>query len=322
MTTTMTPTNPGVEGAIGSQPLAPTGSGVERGTGPILLAIDGRTVDASTCQVASMLFDRLGADVRVLGVLEPLPTVSLDGALPVAPEITDAMRDELYEQLTTEVTSVATQGRTWPIETRWGLPPVTIAVRARELGARVIVLGLGRHDLAARLLGTETALKVLRLTDLPILAVQPNLTKTVGRAVIGIDFSQASLRAARVALSLFPDLVAIDLVHVALPVGPSLVATPWESAYGTHLSEAWPRFVDALGAPSSVLLQTITMKGYPAESLVTRANEAQADVIVVGSHGRGFISRLMLGSVATGVLRTAHTNVLAVPIVEVSNAAS
>ncbi len=316
MTTMTTPVGTPAEKETAPRPLAPSTETAARGSGPILVAIDGRAGDTSACQVASMLADRLGGEVRVLGVLEPLPTVSFDVPVPVSPEMTEAMRAELHERATTQVTGFSPRGRTWPIEIRGGLPPVMIAARGHELDARVIVLGLGRHDLAHRLLGSEIALKVVRLADVPVLAVPPQLPKTAGRAVIGVDFSPASIRAARLALSLFPDLIAIDLVHVAPPVGPAVVATPWESAYGTELREAWPRFVDALRAPSSVLLQTITMKGYPADSLVARATEVQADVIVVGSHGGECISRMIVGSVATGVLRAAHTKVLVVPVVE------
>ena len=316
MTTIAAPVQtPAVEAVTASRALAPRASGPALGTGPILLAINGRTADASACRVASMLADRLGAEVRVLGVFEPLPTVSFDVPVPVPPGITAAMRGALQKRVTTQVATVSPRGRTWPIEIHEGSPPVAIAHQGHAMGARAIVLGLGRHDLAHRLLGSETALQVLRLTDVPLLAVRPQGTITPGRAVIGIDFSPASVRAAQFALSLFPDLTAIDLVHVTPPVGPAVMATPWESAYGTELREAWPRFVEALQAPSSVVLQTITLKGYPADALVARAAEIQADLIVVGSHGRGFISRLILGSVATGVLRNAHTNVLAVPIV-------
>jgi nucleotide-binding universal stress UspA family protein len=317
MTTMMPPVQePTMDDTTTSHPLSTDVSDTTRASGPILLAIDGRPGNVSACQVASKLAARVGAEVRVLGVLEPLPSASFDVPVPVAPEVIDAMRTELQERVTAQVTAASPQGSTWPIEIREGSPPVAIAIRGRELGARAIVLGLGRHNLAHRLLGSETALRVLRLADVPMLAVQDQGAITPGRAVVGVDFSPASVRSAQITLSLFPDLIEIDLVHVAPPVGPAVVATPWESAYGVELSDAWPRFVEAIRAPSSVVLQTFTLKGYPAEALVARAAEVEADLVVVGSHGRGFISRLILGSVATGVLRTAHANVLAVPIIE------
>lgn len=43
------------------------------------------------------------------------------------------------------------------------------------------------------------------------------------------------------------------------------------------------------------------------------AAEWQADLIVAGTHGRRGLDRLLLGSVAEGILRTAHTPILLLP---------
>jgi len=43
------------------------------------------------------------------------------------------------------------------------------------------------------------------------------------------------------------------------------------------------------------------------------ARELSADLIVVGSHGRGVVARAILGSTADKVVRTAHQPVLVVP---------
>lgn len=50
----------------------------------------------------------------------------------------------------------------------------------------------------------------------------------------------------------------------------------------------------------------------PAEEIVAAAEELGADLIVVGTHGRGPIGRALLGSVALDVLRTAKVPVLSV----------
>lgn len=50
--------------------------------------------------------------------------------------------------------------------------------------------------------------------------------------------------------------------------------------------------------------------GHPSITICEVAKEVQADLIVVGSHGRGFIDRALLGSVAHGVLHRSHIPVL------------
>ena len=60
------------------------------------------------------------------------------------------------------------------------------------------------------------------------------------------------------------------------------------------------------------LLTTAILPGSPAHAIVKYAAEQQADLIVVGSHSRGAVSRLLLGSVAERVLHLAGRSVLVV----------
>lgn len=50
--------------------------------------------------------------------------------------------------------------------------------------------------------------------------------------------------------------------------------------------------------------------GDPADAVVHLAEEAGADLIVLGSHGRTGLSRLLMGSVAEAIVRRAHCPVL------------
>ena len=60
------------------------------------------------------------------------------------------------------------------------------------------------------------------------------------------------------------------------------------------------------------LVTTAVLPGSPAHAIVKYAADRQADLIVVGSHGRGAVSRLLLGSVAERVLHHAGRSVLVV----------
>jgi nucleotide-binding universal stress UspA family protein len=52
-----------------------------------------------------------------------------------------------------------------------------------------------------------------------------------------------------------------------------------------------------------------TTVGYPKQAITSYAKEWGADLIMVGSHGNGIVTRVLLGSVAEAVLRTAHCSV-------------
>lgn len=59
-------------------------------------------------------------------------------------------------------------------------------------------------------------------------------------------------------------------------------------------------------------LETHVLEGNAIEEIVRLADSLKCDLIVVGSHGRTGLTRLLLGSVAEGVARLAHAPVLIV----------
>ena len=58
-------------------------------------------------------------------------------------------------------------------------------------------------------------------------------------------------------------------------------------------------------------IETEVLRGPPDQQIIEKANAWDADIIVVGSHGRGFWGRL-LGSVSNGVVHHAECSVLVV----------
>ncbi len=63
---------------------------------------------------------------------------------------------------------------------------------------------------------------------------------------------------------------------------------------------------------SSVGITHLTLAGPAAQTIVERAEDWEADLIIVGSHGRGFWDRALLGSVSDRVLNHAHCSVMIV----------
>jgi universal stress protein A len=64
--------------------------------------------------------------------------------------------------------------------------------------------------------------------------------------------------------------------------------------------------------PVGVTVQYGAVQGVPAEAIVAQAQQIRADLVVVGTHGRKGLDRLILGSVAESVVRGAHCSVLTV----------
>ena len=63
------------------------------------------------------------------------------------------------------------------------------------------------------------------------------------------------------------------------------------------------------------MVETVTVRGDPAASLLSMAQQTQCDLIAVGTQRHSVLERLIVGSVATRVLRSARCSVLAVPSV-------
>ena len=61
-------------------------------------------------------------------------------------------------------------------------------------------------------------------------------------------------------------------------------------------------------------VQIKVLQGQPLHVLLQYAKEVDADMLVLGSHGHGFLSSLLLGSVAEGCVRKAELPALIVPI--------
>jgi len=85
----------------------------------------------------------------------------------------------------------------------------------------------------------------------------------------------------------------------------NLVAEEREKSYATLQC-----FVPAVSAPQKVQLQVLI--GDPVERIVEAAERVHADLLIMGTHGRTGLQRVVMGSVAEQVLRAASCAVLAV----------
>jgi nucleotide-binding universal stress UspA family protein len=102
-------------------------------------------------------------------------------------------------------------------------------------------------------------------------------------------------------------------VPVATFAGPPVAAPMvWPRLDAAALKAQLERFVQAEAAPG-VLVDADVVEGPVWQEIVTQSRFRAADLVVIGTHGRTGVERLMLGSVAERVLRGAPCPVLTVP---------
>lgn len=137
------------------------------------------------------------------------------------------------------------------------------------------------------------------------------------RICCAVDFGDPSrvamVQAAELAKRLGADLL---LVHVFVPppasasdVLVSRETTPSDVALQQEMLERWRTEAERRsGRPT----QARPLWGDPAERIVHLAKEERCDVVVVGTHGRKGVPRVVLGSVAERVARRCECPVLVV----------
>ena len=281
---------------------------------PIVVATDGLPQSRGAVATARTLAERLGSAVRVISVFESPDLLIPDGQMLLDPNVSASLRADLARRVREQCTMIGEDGpRVDACEILNGEPARVVSESATEQHAQLVVLGIGRHELADRMFGNETALKVVRTSRVPVLAVPERSTVLPKHAVVGVDFSEGSVRAAQLVLHFLGGDGVLELVHV-IP-RESLLFDAWVSAedYTRHVRHSLTRFVARLTIPTGVRVTDATLSGDPAKELLAHAKESGADVIAVGSHGHGFVTRLVVGSVTTKLLRTATSPVLVIP---------
>ena len=283
----------------------------------VLIATDGSNGAERAIELAGSLAWPVGTELRVCTVFEPIePILGADWAQQEdAEELAHATLDPTTEALShtgLKISRALMRGR----------PATKIVEAAEDLGADLIIVGSRGHGtIASMVLGSVSA-EVSDHAPCPVLVARmPGLT----RVILGLDGS-ASARGAEDVVAAWPifESVPIEIMNVAD------MGLPWTS--GLALSAAEPQSgeieetLEAISAEHRDLCEAAAVRlraagrrvstrvvdGAPATELIRSAQDRQADLIVVGTHGRTGLARALLGSVARNVMLHAPCSVLVI----------
>jgi nucleotide-binding universal stress UspA family protein len=282
----------------------------------IVYATDSGEDSLGAARATAQLEHDLGATVTVIRALEPVPVYGQASThLLWFPEAmpSDEWRS-LAEREVRGLLDAAGLPDYWPVRVEVGPVPLVIAREADREGADLLVMGAGRHDRLDRWFGTETALRVMQIAHVPVLAVPLDSWNPPRVIVAATDFSDFSRDALGAALRLAAPEATVHLVHV-LP-DPRDFSTyygiDWNEAYKSQLGEQLRQWgADNIG--SGVRIEPHLLEGRVAPEVLELGRRVGADLLVAGSHGTGFIGRLVLGSVSSRLLRGAACAVLIAP---------
>jgi nucleotide-binding universal stress UspA family protein len=202
-----------------------------------------------------------------------------------------------------------------------GAPHRVLTETAQQLGADLIVVGaIGAGPFAAELIGT-TADRILRKASCPVLVVRGELPVPPRRVLAPVDLSTLSGDAFHCGLHLLAQLadhgeVQVEAVYALsfLDAVTERLRTGETSLDRVELSAAKElrRFVLENRSDGAFHVDTAVFPGEARAEILRELMEHPADLLVLGTHGRGGLDRLVLGSVASTVVRKAPCSVLVI----------
>jgi nucleotide-binding universal stress UspA family protein len=263
----------------------------------VLVPTDGSEAATAAARHGLALAATVGATAHVLSVVDPDRYVT--DVVGDVGDLVTRQRTALEGRARDAVDRAAGDApASVPVETRVveGRPATVLADAIDARGADLVAMGVhGRTGLDRYLLGSLTE-RTVRTAPVPVLAVRADgpPAGAVDDVLLATDGSAGSDRAAEHATAVAD---AADATLHALTVGD-------DDAPARRAADS----ARAAGVPATVAVRP----GTPDEAIVSYVGERGVDLVTVGTHGRTGVERVLLGSVAERVLRTAPVPVLVV----------
>jgi nucleotide-binding universal stress UspA family protein len=208
----------------------------------------------------------------------------------------------------------------YTLTSRMGHPAYLLAEASERAGA-VVVGRRGLGSVASALLGSVSN----RLTieaKCPVVVVGEEELPTTGPIVVGVDGSEFGTHALRYAIAeaavretSVRAVAAYDVPHPAFRDDPELVARMGADVEAEAAGTIARALDEVKGTDAaSVSVGHVAVEGPAPEAILGHAEDAQ--LIVVGTHGKGLVRRILLGSVSRQVLNDADRPVAIVDLPE------
>jgi len=290
-----------------------------------LIAIDGSPESSDAVDLAAGLDWAPGSSLEILTVaptdvdLYGGPFVAIEDFRPV---------DELHHRMKSERDAILNEamarlGRVdldVSVRSPEGGPASTIVEEADWMSADLIILGARGHGAVDRVLIGSVSSEVVDRAHCPVLVARGGQTR---RILVGTDGSDQAMSAVSfVGESGLFRSAEVRVVH-SVDLQPAWwlgfaaeSATISSEAYDAAMAGAREHaaavtsMARAALEASGLTVSTRVREGRPAAVIVDEAARWHADLVVVGTRGRGIVKEMFLGSTARSVLQRSSTSVL------------
>lgn len=284
----------------------------------LLLSSDGSAFSEGAVREAIKLAKTCSSRLLAVSVIETNPEYET-----IAPKLVEKAEKETRSHLESVKDRAAKEGVDCEIIARQGEEPYKYIIEEAEKNkVEMIIMGRrGRTGLKRLMMGSETA-RVIGHAPCKVLVVPRAAQIDFKNIVVASDGSKCSDAAVREAISISKrrgsNLIAVSVV-------PSESASPFDIVHSEmqkgaiidkELEEAEKivKNVKSLAEENGLKAKGFVYSGIPYDAVLEIAKDEKADLIVVGSHGRTGLSRLLMGSVTERVIGLAECAVLVVKV--------
>jgi nucleotide-binding universal stress UspA family protein len=281
---------------------------------PIVVAVDGSPESVRAAETGSMIAEKTGAECVIV---HAVPDYLASFAAPDVQMDVAGLEDRAVEYAREFITGTL-QGHVRPellagMRSEVGRAPIVIQDAVRRLDARLLVLG-GKHHRGLDRIGGSTVTHMARTTDIPMLVTDGG-SPAITKVLVAVDVSYASeptIAEAEKFATLFGAKLRVMHVVEPVPIIPGVPITVGDEDYfrgesRVLESSVWPK----VSAPDA---ETVIRRGRAASAIADEVAQWGADLLVLGSHGKGWVDRLLIGSTSERLLRILPTLTLVVPV--------
>jgi nucleotide-binding universal stress UspA family protein len=284
---------------------------------PIVVGVELSPASLRAAVVAARIAEAAQADLIPVHAVPIVPVFSGAAGMELGPVFSPDVQDSLVRASRAQVAHALEGVLPAPAIARLvvesGPAPFVLAETAHARRAALVVLGGKPHGALARGLGRSTAHHMVRTLDIPVLVVGTS-DAPIANVLAAVDLSAASRPTIHAAEQLTQLLGArLRLLHVVEPLRfADVMPDLWDQqAYDRRSKDAFTRLASRFHAVTAD--NRVVLSGIAADTIAEAAGAWRADVIVVGSHGKGWVDRLLVGSTTERLVTELPASVLVVP---------
>jgi nucleotide-binding universal stress UspA family protein len=266
----------------------------------LLLSTDGSLAAEGAAKVAIDLAKTCGSKLFIISVVE-VPAYGAE-FVETLPNMIDRLEKEARGVLESLKDRATKEGVSCEAIVYQGEEPYKYIVdEAVKNNVEMIIMGRRGKTVVERLmLGSVTA-KVIGYAPCKVMVVPRAAKLAYEKILVATDGS------------IYSELASREAISIAKRTGGSLIAlSVAKKDENLPIAKESVNRVKELTEREGIKLETLTLKGEPYEVIVNTAEQKKAGLIVVGSHGRTGLEKLLMGSVTERVIGYTKCPVLVV----------